>query len=102
MSKYLLILMKCFSCIIVFPELFIGPPAFAGGVQQKRICLSFRRSGRFLGISSLVFCKFGYGARNTYDVVRDIAEFFLKQKFLRQKLGEWAKNGSKIYEFFAF
>ena len=51
---------------------------------------------RFLGIVSLVFSKFWYGARNPYEVVRDRARFFGKKLFA-PKIGkmdqEWVKKG---------
>ena len=45
------------------------------------VLLSFRLSGHFLGIASLVFSKFWHGARNPYEVVRDIAGFSRKKIF---------------------
>ena len=51
---------------------------------------------RFLGIVSLDFSKFWHGARNPYEVVRDIAGFSRKF-FLALKIGKmdrkWAKKG---------
>ena len=55
---------------------------------------SFRLSGRFLGIVSLVFSKFWHDARNPYEVLRDRAGFSRK-KIFAQKLGKWVKNGPK-------
>ena len=53
--------------------------------------MSFRLSGRFLGIVSLVFSKFWHPARNPYEVVRDrggfSGNFFVFRK--------WTKNRPK-------
>ena len=49
-----------------------GPPALAGRVLWNMICPSFRLSGRFLGIISLVLAEFLHDARNPYKVVREV------------------------------
>ena len=86
----------------MYKGFFIGPPALAGRVLLNRVCPSFRPSfrlsGRFLGIVSLVFSKFWHDARNSCEVVRDTTGFSRK-KFFPQKLGKWAKNGSKTGSF---
>ena len=75
--------------------------AVAGKVLRNRVCPSFlpsfRLSGGFLGIVSLVFSKFWLGARNPYKVGHDRAGF-PEIFFLPPKL---AKNGPKT-GFFKF
>ena len=80
-----------FSLLTVF-----GPPAVAGRVYEVRSVRlsalpSFRLSGHFPRIVSLVFPKFWHGARYSYEVVRDRAGFSRKL-FLPHKLGKWTKN----------
>ena len=64
------------------------------------VLLSFRLSGCFLGIASLVFSKFWHGARNPYEVVCDIAGFSRKKKIspkIERMDQKWAKN--MVFEF---
>ena len=83
----------------IFFNLFKSPsfwaPGRAGRVLWNRVCLSFspsfRLSGQFLGIVSLIFSKFWHGARIPCEVVHDSAGF-LGKFFLPQKLGKWAKS----------
>ena len=76
------------------------PPVVAGRELGLTVLLSFRLSGRFLGIASLVFSKFWHGARNPYEVVCDIAGFSRKKKFspkIERMDQKWAKN--MVFEF---
>ena len=75
--------------------MLIGPEAIAQRVLKNRVCLSFPLSGCFLGIWSLVFSKFWYGARNPNDVVCDRTRFFWKTSF-SQTPGKWVKKEPKI------
>ena len=68
--------------------------------QGLSVLPSFRPSGHFLRIVSLVFSKYWHGARNPYEFVRDRARFSRKI-FLPPKLGNWTKNGPKT-GFFKF
>ena len=88
-----------------------GPPAEAGGrVLWNRVslsyhltfclsfCLFFHLSGHFLGIVSLVFSKFWYGARNPIEVVNDRVGFSRK-KIFAPKIGKMDKKWSKSLVF---
>ena len=71
--------------------------------QGLSVLPSFRLSGHFLGIVSVVFSKFWHGGRNPYEVVRDRAISTEKKKnyYFPQKLGngpvKWSKTG--FFEF---
>ena len=54
---------------------------------------SFRLSGHFLGIVSLVFSKFWRNARNPYEVVRDRAEFSREKNFCPKNWENEPKTG---------
>ena len=52
-------------------------PVVAGRVLLNRVRPSFRLSGRFLGVVSLVFSNFWHVARNPYCVVRIFQRNFI-------------------------
>ena len=52
-------------------------PVVAGRVLWNRVRPSFRLSGRFLGVVSLVFSNFWHVARNPYCVVRIFQRNFI-------------------------
>ena len=91
-----------FSVFILYWKVLLDPRNIllvAGRVQWNRICPSFRPSfrlsGRFRGIVSLIFLKFWIGARIPCEVVRDRAGFSGKI-FFAPKIGKmgpnWAQN----------
>ena len=72
----------------------VGPMPVTRRILWNKVCQSVCLSGHFLGIISLVFSKFWYGARNPYEVVCD-SRVFQKIYFLHPKLWKCTENGSK-------
>ena len=64
------------------------------------VLLSFCPSFRLFGIVSLVFSKFCHGARNPYEVARDIAGFFQKKIFYPQNREKWTTDFFEFIEKF--
>ena len=62
--------------------------------QSLSVLPSFRLSGRFLGIVSLVFSKFWHDARNPYEVVHD-SRIFQKKNFCTKNWENGPKMGQK-------
>ena len=75
-----------------------GLPAVAGRALWNKACLPFHPSvllyGRFLGIVSLAFSKFWYGARNPYEMLC-YRQIFQKKIFGPQIWGNGPKMAQK-------